>query len=400
MFSRSRWLLVIALVSCSSLVRAQAGESFRFPEAKHGNGELKYRHGIPVLTVEGTPEEIGEQVAALAAKPSQRLLNYSRDALAVLATPAGVKIIWPVVVQKGHRLLRNFPVEYRREFEAMVKTSGLDRELMVIGNTVFDLKQELGALFGCSALLVEPERSPTGGPIFGRNMDFLGLGYLHEYSLVTVYRPRGKHAFAAIGYPGMVGCISGINDAGLALTVLETTGARASAGPGFNHDGTPFALCYRRLLEECTSAQEAEEMLRGMKRTTTNNLALCDKHGGRVLEITPSQVVARRCLDGIGTCTNHFLSDELKLTIPKNNFTTLDRLATLEKARPGNKKLGVADVQRYLNAVNQGKLTLQTMIFEPAALTVHVAFAAGEMPSSSRTLQRIELKGLLEGHTK
>jgi hypothetical protein len=56
-------------------------------------------------------------------------------------------------------------------------------------------------------------------------MDYLGLGYLHEYTLVTVYRPRGKRAFVAVGYPGMVGVVSGINDAGLAVTALETTGS-------------------------------------------------------------------------------------------------------------------------------------------------------------------------------
>jgi hypothetical protein len=111
------------------------------------------------------------------------------------------------------------------ELEAMVKASGLDRNLLVAANTVLDLKHYLGSLFSCSALVVEAERSRTGRPIFGRNMDYLGLGYLHEYTLVTVYRPRGQRAFVAVGYPGMVGVVSGINDAGLAVTALETTGS-------------------------------------------------------------------------------------------------------------------------------------------------------------------------------
>jgi hypothetical protein len=44
-------------------------ESFRFTEAKHGKGELKYRHDVPILVVAGTPEEIGEQIGVLAIKP-------------------------------------------------------------------------------------------------------------------------------------------------------------------------------------------------------------------------------------------------------------------------------------------------------------------------------------------
>src|SRR5262249_40836160 len=40
----------------------RADEDFRFPEAVHCSGELKYREGLPVLTVSGKPEEIGQQI--------------------------------------------------------------------------------------------------------------------------------------------------------------------------------------------------------------------------------------------------------------------------------------------------------------------------------------------------
>jgi hypothetical protein len=388
-------MLFCLLAIAGTVAPARGGEPFRYPEGIHGKGELKYVHGIPVLSVEGTPKEIGEQVGVLC-KPAARLLNFPREALEHLATPAGAKALWPVVVKRCTMLLDNFPADYRAELEAMVKSGGVDHELAVVGNTAFDLKADLGALFGCSALVVEAERSVTGQPIFGRNMDYLSLGYLHQYSLVTVYRPTGKHAFASVGYPGMVGCLSGINDAGLALTILETTGARPGEGPVFNPRGIPFALCYRKLLEECTTVDEAATLLRQLKRTTTNNLTLCDRSGSAVFEVTPTRVVVRRARKGINTCTNHFCSEELKLTKPKNAYATLDRLATLDKARELEKKLGVEDVHRYLDAVNQGNLTLQTMIFQPASLTLHVAFAVGEQPSSSRILARLELAPLLK----
>src|SRR5262249_55210426 len=155
------------------------------------------------------------------------------------------------------------------------------------------------------------------------------LGYLHEYTLVTVCRPRGKHALVSVGYAGLLGCVSGINDTGLSLAVLETTGAPKREGPGFSPEGVPFLLCYRRLLEECTSIQEAEKLLRGMKRTSTTILALCDRNGGAIFEITPSRVCVRPCERGLGVCTNHFCAPELKLDKPKNTATTLDRFAIL-----------------------------------------------------------------------
>ena len=397
MMPRSRvFLCLVVLTGLYFAELAPAKEPFHFPAGKHGKGELHYVNGIPVLTVEGTPQEIGEQMAILAGKPSERALTYPKEVLSYLATPVGLKLVWPIVVKNGNRLLQNFPADHRQEFEALVKASGLDRELLVAVNTMFDLKQDLTALFGCSALIIEGARSATGRPIFGRNMDYIALGYLHEYSLVTVCRPRGKHAFASIGFPALVGSISGMNDAGLALAVLETTGADPSEGPVFNPDGVPFALCYRRLLEECTTVQEAERLLRSMKRTTTNNLAICDRTGGAVFEITPSRVVVRHTKDGIGVCTNHFCSKELKLTRPRDLFTTFERFDILEKARTQSKKMGIGDVQGYLDAANQGELTLQTMVFEPATLTVHLALAVDRRPASGRQLKRLELGTLLK----
>jgi hypothetical protein len=392
---RANAFLVLVAGVCS-IAPAQGNEPFRFPSGKHGKGELKYLDGIPLLVVQGTPQEIGEQCAVLVGKPSQRALAYPKEALSHLATSTGLKLLWPIVIKNGLKLLENFPADYRQEFEALARASGLDRELLLAANTAFDLKLDLPALFGCSALIVEAERSATGQPIFGRNMDYPSLGYLHEYSLVTLYRPQGKHAFVSIGYPCVVGCISGMNDAGLALTILETTGADRNEGPVFNPRGVPYALCYRRVLEECTTYQEAEKLLRDMKRTTTNNLAVCDRNGGAVFEITPSRVVVRHTVDNIGVCTNHFCSEELKLSNPRNFFKTLDRFALLEQAQTQSKRLDVNDVQRYLHAANQGDLTLQTMIFEPATLTLHLAFAVDKKPSSARELKRLELAPLLK----
>ena len=71
------------------------------------------------------------------------------------------------------------------------------------------------SLFGCSAVIVEKDRSSTGQTILARNMDYMGLGYLQDYTLITIYQQPGKKAFASIGFPGTIGVISGINDAGL-----------------------------------------------------------------------------------------------------------------------------------------------------------------------------------------
>src|SRR5436305_714871 len=62
-----------ALIAAIIAVPAFAQEKL-LPEAKSGKGELKYVQGIPVLTLEGTPEEIGAQFAELSLKPADKPL--------------------------------------------------------------------------------------------------------------------------------------------------------------------------------------------------------------------------------------------------------------------------------------------------------------------------------------
>lgn len=386
---------LLAWLFCT--LAAPAAEPFRFPEGTHGKGELRIRNGIPVLMVEGTPEEIGEQTAVLVAKHSERLLKFPQEALAQIATPAGAKALMPIFVKSGQRLLDNFPSQYRKEFEALAKASGLDREQLMVANTVFDQKHLFSALFGCSAVVVEKERSKTGQAFFGRNMDYLSLGYVHEYSLVTIVKQPGKKTFASIGYPGLIGIVSGINNAGLAVAALETTGCNKEEGPPFNAEGTPFALIYRRILEECSTIEEAVQVLQNSKRTTTNHLTVCDRNGGAVIEFSPSRVAVRKADNGTCRCTNHFNTAELKLSKPKNTHTTLDRLATLDKLCSGSEKVGIDDLKQHLHAVHQGQATLQSMLFEPASFTIHVAFAKGNGPSSGETYHKLDLKPLLNG---
>jgi hypothetical protein len=377
----------------SSLLRAPAAEPFRYSEGAHGPAELKYRNGLPVLTVQGTPEEIGQQVAVLTGQPLQRLMKFPQD----LLRQAGLGLLMPQLVKIGNTMLPQFPPDYRKEMDAIVKQTGLSRDLAVLGNTLPDILK----IAGCSTLIVEPDRSATASPLFGRNLDYPTLGFLHEYTLVTVYRPRGKHAFVSIGFPGLIGCISGMNDAGLAVAALEVYAAKDGA-PRLDPKGVPYTLCIRRLLEECTTVAEAEQLLRSMSRTTMNNLAVCDKKGGAVLEFTSKSVSVRRPGDGLCACTNHFRTKDLAIPQAMN----CDRYAQLldnPREPPAGRirangelvplpKLDRAAVARKLNAANQGDLTLQTMIFEPATLQLHLAF--GKTPSSALPLKHLELAPL------
>jgi hypothetical protein len=147
----------------------------------------------------------------------------------------------------------------------------------------------------------------------------------------------------------------------------------------------PYTFSFRRVLEECTTVAEAEKLLRATQRTTIVSLALCDRSGSVVLEMTPKSVVARRPIDGILACTNHFRSDELAVwPMPRlcNRYPKLIQCRDFDE-------LDLADVAKKMDEVSMNRMTVQTMIFEPAALKLHLAI--GSCPSSALPLKLLEL---------
>ena len=364
--------------------RAENGAVFTYPEGRHKAGTLQRIGGLPVLIVQGTPEQMGEQVGVLGGRPGARVTRYPRD----LLLQVGADWSWSTFVAAGRGMLARFPAHHRVELDAIIRHSGVDPDLCIAGNTIFDMKK----LFACSSVLVDSERGQDGRILFGRNFDFPSLNYLHEYTLVTVYRPTGKHAFASIGFPCLVGVLSGMNDAGLAIAVHEAyMGADRSAQ--FDPHGVPFALLVRRILEECTTIEEAAELLRSAPRTTQLNLPIADAKAVAILEVTSKNVVVRPADCGVCFCTNHFLSESLRVREHRNTYETLDRYRALGM-RTKAPKLGVADLQIALHAANLGTLTLQTMIFEPKVRVLHLAI--GGLPASGQPLRKLDLEPLFD----
>jgi hypothetical protein len=367
--------VVVFIFCCPALATAE--EPFRFPEGSHGKGKLQYINDLPVLTVEGTPEEIGEQVGILAIKPAPQIFNIFHEFLKM----RGLEKAWPWLVQVAHLMAAQFPPDHVKEMEAASKASGFDRDTAIVLHTVYDIAK----ISGCSTLYAEPNRSATGTLLVGHNLDFYAIANVHEFSLVIACKPQGKHAFASIGFPGLFGCMSAINDAGLCLVTNEVTSA-SDGSPKFDLKGVPFILAFRRIMEECTTVDEAEKFVRNLRRTSTINLTVCDKKEGRIFEVTPKNVKVRPADRGLGMCTNHFRSKELATDLECRRYDILLKSQDM-------KTLGRPEIAKKLDEANQGPGTIQTMIFEPATLRLDLSIGKG--PTSARPLKMLELAELL-----
>jgi hypothetical protein len=375
--SRSVLCAVLAFVPA-----ARGADPKPFPEAKHGGGELRYDGGVPVLVLRGKPAEMGEQFGKLAIVNAPDIGGLHERFL----KDSGQEKRWPFLAGMAGLLKPNFPPHVLAEVEAAAKASDRELPLLLFANTVADLSSGMG----CSTVVVGKDRSATGGPVFGRNFDWLPTQGITEHTLVVVYKGEGKRAFAAVTVSPIAGVISGMNDAGLSVTMNEIRLKASKDAAKFDWKGTPILLAFRRVLEECGTVAEAEKLLRGMTRTTTCCMTICDKDGGAVFEVTPTNLEVRAAENGVCCCTNHFRTDKLGGEAKCWRYA---KLAPLQA--DGGAKLGVADLFAALDGVSQGKSTLQSMVFEPADRVLHLAYGDGH--ATKLKPRKLELGKLFDG---
>lgn len=378
-----RIIFSFALFFCIPFIHA--AEPFKFPEAKHGKGELRYINGIPVLMLKGSPEEIGEQMGILGLKPASGATQIFKD----LLKREKLDLIIPLLRRFGELMLTRYPDAYKKEFESMVKHSGMDRELLVIGNSYSELRH----LAGCSAMMVDHNRSESGHPIFGRNWDFPPIKGMHQLQMLIIYKPDGKKAFAVFGFPGSVAASAqstGINSDGLAIGGNLITES-ADKAPQVDWFKSPSECVSRRILEECSTIADVETLVRKDRPAERHALVLCDQKQGVVLEITPKTVVCRHDDSGITFGTNHFESKGLSMG--DKGIFNCPRMAIFRK-KTWNDKVKAEQVKEAMNDVCQRNWTAHSLIFEPATMKLKLSFGDGEKSATEMPYREIDLKSL------
>ncbi|HBP19322.1 MAG TPA: hypothetical protein DEA08_16220 [Planctomycetes bacterium] len=344
---------------------------------RSGRGRLERGPGgVPILHLEGTPEEMGRQHGELLRDEIGALRSYVRDFV-------GARRLRQAARRAEALFAEDIPERYYREAEALARAADMPLVELLFAQCFTDIYR----VFGCSTLAAE---SSTGeGTFLARNLDFPTLGYLGRYSLVIVARPRGRRPFVSIGWPGMLGVLSGQNDA-LAAAVLVVHGLEGA------RPGLPFQFAFRRVLEECQSVDQAEALLRKTRITVTNNLIVADRQGGkRVLELHPEHISARGPdAGGLLSATNHFLHESRR--VERFSFTYLNSRRRLQAVRDTCPAAGPLRLERARQALDAAStpFTCQSMVFLPRTGALEVAFSV-RGSATKRRFVRLEAEHLL-----
>lgn len=337
--------------------------------------EIEVPFPLPVIELAGTGEQIGAAHGQALGGPIRELhtsyLNAffnspGRRAVAMMAAAAFEPRIAP---------------EHLAEIKALAKETGIDPRQMLLANCFLDL----APVVACSTVALPAEAAPDGVARFGRNLDFPSFDIADKASVVLVYKPRAgtqrdRYAFAAVSWPGMCGVLSGMNEHGLTLANMEVR--RTQRLP----DAMPYILLYRTVLERCATVDEAISLLKKTPRQSVNNLMLMDAAGNRaVAEITPQKVTVRRGQAGAALfSTNHQRGADAD---SGGRCRRYDSLHAAAKKQFG--QVDVKAIETMLARASQGKLTLQSMVFEPSNRVIYLSAGAD---AAKKPFYRLDLK--------
>lgn len=249
-------------------------------------------------------------------------------------------------------------------------------------------------LVGCSSFGVWGDESADSTLLIGRNFDFYVGDDFARNKLVSFYRPSNGYKFASVGWAGMTGVLSGMNETGLTVTINAAKSTMPVSA------AMPISLLAREILQYASTIDEAYAIAQKHRTFVAESLLIGSANDGKaaIIEKSPDQIALYYSDRKRIICTNHYQSKLFKEDARnKENIATsdspyrYDRLDELvdnnipidaskaasilrDRFGKGEKEIGLTNEK----AINQF-IAHHSVIFEPAKRLMWVSTAPWQL---------------------
>lgn len=346
-------------------------------EVEHGR--LEWFEGQRIVTLWGTPAQIGQAQGLLLAEPIFACVDSTVYMVGLARTMHEGRWL-PDVLREAHDRLEPFiPPAHLTEMDAIADAVGLDRMTLRLANVFPEL-------FHCSGFALFGTATEGGTLYHGRVLDYMSLIGLHEAAAIFIVHGDGedKIPFVNIGYAGFVGSVTGMNAEQISL------GEMGGAGEG-DWDGVPMASLMRLALETCSTLDEIKQLWAESPRTCEYYYVFADGKGPGAAGVaaTPDAITF------IGPGEAHPLlgegfADAVVLSAGDRLSTLRDRVSEHH---------GSIDAQTALWLMSRPvsmRSNLHNVLFLPQSLALYVSHADGTTPAADLPYVRLELAERLQ----
>ena len=282
-----------------------------------GNFLRHSESGLWELFVKGDAFQRGEAIGKL----SSDLLLYQEKVFVdqireIVPSDSYLKFLRFFIVLFNRHLGENVLEEYRDEIYGISLSCtheydfiGTPYERQLNYHSAHDLGHAMQdyMLVGCSSFATWGTQSADSSLLIGRNFDFYVGDAFAENKQVAFYVPEQGYRFASVGWPGMIGVLSGMNETGLTVTI----NAAKSAVP--TGSATPISILTREILQYAATIDEAFAIAQKRETFVSESILIGSAKDGKaaIIEKSPEKTVlftgkeANRLI-----CTNHYQSEE------------------------------------------------------------------------------------------
>ncbi|MBR3218632.1 MAG: hypothetical protein IKF77_01820 [Thermoguttaceae bacterium] len=221
----------------------------------------------PVFFFEGTPEQMG---AAHGRLFRDGIDTFCRKVQMVgLIHTIGKKVSYDdKIADLKRRSFKYVPDRFFREMNAIADVTGQPRELIYQINFLHEL-------FHCSGVAACGKATVDGNVRLGRILDYMRDLGIYAYAGLFVLIPtetldgRPLNKWISVSYAGSVGSVTCMNEKGLAIGEKGGGGER-------KWDGLPMSFLMRRMMEECSTVEEAIALMKSVPLTCDYYYTLSD----------------------------------------------------------------------------------------------------------------------------
>lgn len=317
-----------------------------------GNFLRHSESGLWELFVKGDALQRGDAIGKLSAD----LLHYQEKVFIdqireIIPSDNYLKFLRFFIVLFNRNLGKNIPEEYREEIYGISLSCthdydfiGTPYERQLNYHSAHDLGHAMQdyMLVGCSSFAVWGTQSADSSLLIGRNFDFYVGDAFAKNKQVSFYAPKKGYKFASVGWPGMIGVLSGMNEKGLTVTI---NAAKSAIPIG---SATPISILTREILQYASTIEEAFAIAKTRKTFVSESILIGSAKDGKaaIIEKSPEKTVlfTGKEPDRL-ICTNHFQSEAFsKDERNRENIRTSDspyRFARLEELLNENEPLNV-----------------------------------------------------------
>ena len=268
--------------------------------------------GLYEMYVEGTPFERGVTIGKL----TRELAQYQEEVFVnqlyqIVPSEFKIRILKYFVGWFNRNMDESIPEEFKLEIYGVSTEASKEYDFiappyqrMLNYHGAHDIGHALQnmSLVGCTSFAAWSNKTEDGNLLVARNFDFYVGDDFAKNKIIAFYKPSEGHPFMMVTFGGMTGALSGMNTAGLTVTI----NAAKSEIPVSS--AMPVSLVAREILQYASTIEEALDIANKREMFVAESFLIGSARDGKaaVIEKNPQSTDLFEESGNLLICTNHF----------------------------------------------------------------------------------------------